>query len=464
MKKTYVLDTNVLMTDVGALHSFEDNDVVIPLIVIEELDRHKDRQDDAGRNARETSRRLSVLVKEHKDLSKGLPLGNGGTLWLLSTEEVTKHLADEVSATLTPNELSLKSGDNVILTFCRALQLARPEQKLVLVTRDVLLRIKAEVLGVQSEDYKKNQVAENLSSLYTGVADLELEDIDIDAFYKNNDSYRLSPSKIVVNNLQPNQFLVVKQMGTNKSVLTRLSYDYPENSVIPNYGTLAVIKDPPGMKIGAKNKEQRFALDLLFDPSVKLVTIVGPAGGGKTLLAIAAGLQQVLEAPKRFKSLVVCRPVMPLGKDIGFLPGTMEEKMEPWIAPIKDNLRFLLSQTGTKSKRGEDTLNMLFDDGTIEVEAMTFIRGRSIANAFMIIDEAQNLNLHELKTIITRVGENTKIILTGDIDQIDNLHVDSVNNGLTIAVEKFKGYSIAGHVTLVKGERSELATLAAKVL
>jgi PhoH-like ATPase len=191
--------------------------------------------------------------------------------------------------------------------------------------------------------------------------------------------------------------------------------------------------------------------------------VVGQAGTGKTLLAIAAGLHQVMER-KQYKSLIVCRPIQPLGKDIGYLPGTMEEKMEPWVAPIKDNLRYLLSADGKKSRRGEETLQMLFDNGTIEVEAMTFIRGRSIANAYIIIDEAQNLNAHELKTIITRVGEGTKIVLTGDIEQIDNMYVDSVSNGLTIAIEKFKSYSISGHVTLTKGERSTLATLAAQIL
>jgi PhoH-like ATPase len=220
------------------------------------------------------------------------------------------------------------------------------------------------------------------------------------------------------------------------------------------------------MKIGkldAKNKEQRFALQLLLDPDVKLVTLAGLAGCGKTLLSIAAGLELVLEK-KKYKSLVVCRPVQPMGKDIGFLPGTIEEKMEPWVAPIKDNLRFLLSASGKRSRNIEETLNMYFDDGTIEVEAMTFIRGRSISNAFMIIDEAQNLNAHELKTILTRVGEGTKIVLTGDIEQIDNTYVDSLSNGLTVAIEKFKDHEISGHVTLTKGERSELATLAAKIL
>jgi PhoH-like ATPase len=216
-------------------------------------------------------------------------------------------------------------------------------------------------------------------------------------------------------------------------------------------------------KLEAKNKEQRFALSLLLDPDVKLITLAGVAGCGKTLISIAAGLEQVLEK-KRYKSLVVLRPVQPVGKDIGFLPGTLQEKMEPWIAPIKDNLRFLLSNSGKRSRNVEDTLAMYFEDGTIEVEAMTFIRGRSISNAFMIIDEAQNLNLHELKTILTRVGEGTKIVLTGDVEQIDNTYVDSLSNGLTIAIERFKDENIAGHVTLVKGERSVLASMAASKL
>jgi PhoH-like ATPase len=216
-------------------------------------------------------------------------------------------------------------------------------------------------------------------------------------------------------------------------------------------------------KIEGKNKEQKFAIDLLLNSEIPLVTVVGLAGSGKTLLAIASGLHQVIDA-KRYKSLIICRPIQPLGKDIGYLPGTLEEKLEPWIAPIKDNLRYLLSADGKKSKRGEETMQMLFENGTIEVEAMTFIRGRSIANAFIIIDEAQNLNAHELKTIITRVGEGTKIVLTGDIEQIDNMYVDSVSNGLTIAIEKFKDSEISGHVTLTKGERSSLATIAASIL
>jgi len=205
-----------------------------------------------------------------------------------------------------------------------------------------------------------------------------------------------------------------------------------------------------------RNKEQMFAFNMLMDPNIPIVTLIGAAGCGKTLLAIAAGLEQVLDQ-EQYKKLVVSRPVQPLGKDIGYLPGTMEEKMMPWLMPIQDNIEFLMN-----GKR--DSMDMFFENGTIQVEALTYIRGRSISNGFMIIDEAQNLTTHELKTIITRVGENTKIVLTGDIEQIDNVYIDATSNGLSYAVEKFKTYDLSGHITLKKGERSKVATLASKVL
>ena len=209
--------------------------------------------------------------------------------------------------------------------------------------------------------------------------------------------------------------------------------------------------------IDARNKEQSFALELLMDPDVEVVSLIGQAGSGKTLLAVAAGLEQVLGDNNEYKKLIVSRPIQPLGKDIGYLPGTLEEKMDPWLMPIKDNLEFLLGND-------RDTVKMYFEKGVIEIEAITYIRGRSITNAFIIIDEAQNLTRHELKTILTRVGEGTKIILTGDIEQIDNIYIDETSNGLTYAVEKFKEHDISGHITLQKGERSKVATLAAKIL
>lgn len=444
-KKTFILDTNILLSDPNALFSFEDNNIVLPLIVCEELDRHKDRQDEVGRNARETVRKLTEVVKENKDLKSGVPLVSGGNLRILSVDDVRSKRKKPVTL---PSELLMKeTGDNSIITLCLEFQVAHEEEDMTLVSRDLLLRLKADVLGIKCEDYKKVQVTSSVSKLYSGVTTIE-GDFDIDELHKEG---RLYIESVHTQGLQPNEFVVLT--NGSQSGLCRF-FDHGEPVVL-------IHKEHVG-KLRSRNKEQTFAIDLLTDQEVKLVTLAGFAGCGKTLVAIAAGLEQVMA--KKYKSLVVCRPVQPVGKDIGFLPGTIEEKMEPWIAPIKDNLRFLLSPSGKRSRNIEETLSMMFEDGTIEVQAMTFIRGRSIADAYMIIDEAQNLNAHELKTILTRVGENTKIVLTGDIEQIDNSYVDSLSNGLTVAIEKFKSHDIAGHVTLVKGERSELATLAAQIL
>lgn len=452
-KKTFIVDTNVLLSDPEALFSFEDNNIILPLIVIEELDRHKDRQDEVGRNARETVRKLADLTKEHKDLRKGVPLGNsGGELRIVSVDDFVSPKTE-----ILPSELASKpSGDNSIITVCKAyLDQAKRLEKVVLVTRDTLLRLKCNVLGIECEDYRKHQATTSVSNLYSGVKTI-VGEFDIGDLYAEQ-CLEIDDDFVDDNKVLPNQFLILENEQDGRTGLVRYVRD--------DKGPILHLVDDT-MKVGkleAKNKEQRFALQLLQDPEVKLVTLAGFAGCGKTLLSIAAGLEQVIEK-KKYKSLVVCRPVQPLGKDIGFLPGTIEEKMEPWVAPIKDNLRFLISQNGKKSKNVEEALNMYFENGTIEVEAMTFIRGRSISDAFMIIDEAQNLDIHELKTILTRVGENTKIVLTGDIEQIDNTYVDSLSNGLTVAIERFKEHWISGHVTLVKGERSELATLAAKTL
>lgn len=794
-KKTFILDTNILLSDPEAIFSFQNNNIVLPLIVCEELDRHKDRQDEVGRNARETVRKLAELTKTNKDLKAGIPLPSGGLLKILSIDDVRSKRKKQI---VLPQELLMKeTGDNSIISLCLEFQSAHEEEDMTLVSRDLLLRLKADVLGIKCEDYKKVQVTSSVSKLFSGVSTIE-GDFDINELHRSGQLY-LEASKTA--GLQPNEFVVLTN-GTQSGLCRFFGNGEP----------LVLVSNEHVGKIKSRNKEQTFAIDLLTDPDVKLVTLAGFAGCGKaqpltakiltptgwitmgdvqpgtkiigksgkpisvlsvfpqgekeiyeisfsdgsktrsckehlwetsdeeerinktssvksletimatlkghdgrknhsiplveevefelnktlsihpyvlgallgdggmsvfnrvsftnadeelikkvselipesvemkkklnakydftfkskikknkpcdlvqsiqnlglagkkshekfippeykfssvsnrkhliqglidtdgyicnagtnaeyyttsyqlaldvkevveslsgiatinrkqtkysylgeqkfgkpcwvirmsfftnfcpaslsrkvnkwvektkykpkryisnisyvgkeqaqcilvdaqdhlyitddfivthnTLVAIAAGLEQVMA--KKYKSLVVCRPVQPVGKDIGFLPGTIEEKMEPWIAPIKDNLRFLLSPSGKRSKNIEETLNLMFDDGIIEIQAMTFIRGRSIADAYMIIDEAQNLNAHELKTILTRVGEGTKIVLTGDIEQIDNMYVDSLSNGLTVAIEKFKSYPISGHVTLLKGERSELATLAAQIL
>lgn len=453
MNKTYILDTNVLLSDSNALFSFQENNIILPFIVIEELDRHKDRQDEVGRNARETARKLSVITKNGGNLSQGISLGdNMGILKVISLSAAANGNIINI-----PIELEeVKSGDNTIIKFCLNYINANPNEKIILVTRDVLLQLKCVSLNIFVEDYKKFSVASSANYLYSGCS--VIDDVDVSQFYKDQENFRLPEE--VSEKLHPNEFLVLRNLAANShSALVRF---------VDKEKPLKKITKKLLGKFETRNKEQEFAIDLLLDPNVKLVTLVGSAGTGKTLCALAAGLEQVtgnnVKGPKSaFKSLVVCRPVQPVGKDIGFLPGTMEEKMEPWIAPVKDNLRFLITE-GKKGKFNDQVLQDYFDQGIIEIEAMTFIRGRSIADAFIIIDEAQNLNVHELKTILTRVGENTKIVLTGDIEQIDNMYVDSVSNGLSVAVEKFKNHPIAGHVMLVKGERSELATLAAKIL
>jgi PhoH-like ATPase len=304
------------------------------------------------------------------------------------------------------------------------------------------MRVKCDALGLLTEDYHAEQVVESSEGLYTGRAEILVDEQEIDKFYEDQPVW-IEENKY---NLKPNQFvMLISNSNEKKSALARfIDYKSP----------LKKIKN----KISAwstkpRNKEQQFALDLLLDTSIPVVTLVGKAGSGKTLLALAAGLEQTFETNK-YKKIVVTKPVEPVGKDIGFLPGTMQEKMMPWLAPIQDNLQYLM---------GDDraTLEMYIDQGQIEIEAMTFIRGRSISNAFIIIDEVQNMTQHEIKTVLTRVGEGTKIILTGDIDQIDNVYIDATNNGLSYVVERLKEESITGHITLLKGERSKVASMAA---
>ena len=312
------------------------------------------------------------------------------------------------------------------------------------------MRVKCDSLGIKCEDYSNDQVVEDIDTLYTGVTEHLVDDQVIDSVYKDEQIY-LDKDDV---HLHPNQFvMLISSSSEKKTALVKFrSYEHPLQKIDTFQKSVWGIRP--------KNKEQNFALDLLMNSDVPLVTIIGKAGSGKTLLALAAGLQQCFGETANdthYSRVIVTKPVEPVGKDIGFLPGSMEEKMLPWLAPIQDNLKNLM---------GNDklTLDMYMDEGKIEIEAMTFIRGRSIANAFIIIDEAQNMTKHEIKTVLTRVGEGTKIILTGDIEQIDNVYLDETSNGLTYVIEKFKEQSVAGHITLVKGERSKIATMASKLL
>ena len=344
-----------------------------------------------------------------------------------------------------PSDLDIKIPDHLIIATALKEQ-RESTRKVVLVSRDINMRVIADAVGLPCEDFQNQQVVDSSENIFTGYETILVDDQLIDQFYEKKDVY------LEREGLHPNQYLMlVSSANEKKTALARfVNYATPLRQLL---GTKAKV-----WGIKPRNKEQHFLIDALMDPEIEIITAIGKAGSGKTICAIAAGLEQTIDEMKqRYTRIIVSRPVQPLGKDIGFLPGTMEEKMSPWLMPIQDNLQFLMGNDKV-------TLDIYMQKGTIEIEALTYIRGRSISNAFIIIDEAQNLTTHELKTIITRVGEGTKIVLTGDVEQIDNVYIDATTNGLTHAVEKFKGFDLASHVTLLKGERSRVATFAAQNL
>jgi PhoH-like ATPase len=453
MKKTFFLDTNVLLSDTNSLYSFEDNDLVIPLTCLEELDRNKTRMDEIGRAGREMSRLLDEL-RSTGNLNEGVPLRTGGTLRICSLGEKKKDLPFEIS--------DLTKGDNAIIATVLGFAEKNKNETVILVSKDINVRIKCDALGIISQDYLKMRIIEDQNVFYKGTITLSVPKDVIDQYYMDGYLDLVSLDKEMTDRICENQFVTLKSSenestsAMTKRVKSRL---IKCQNIEHAFGGLR-----------PRNLEQKYALDLLFDDNINLVTLIGASGTGKTLLAVAAGMQQVLDpvsGQAKYDKLIITRPVQPVGRDIGFLPGTLQEKMEPWIAPIKDNISFLCensSKPSHKHRNDSSYLDLLIKKGQLEIEAITFIRGRSIPNAYIIIDEAQNLSLHELKTIITRVGDGTKIVLTGDLEQIDNTHVDVYTSGLTYAVERFKEYEISGHVTLTKGERSPLATLASKIL
>lgn len=458
MRKTYILDTNVLLSDPNCFNNFKDNDLVIPMLVLEELDRHKSRSDEVGRNCREATRILDNFSKKGS-IRDGVPLPAGGTLRVMTSVKSKIKKSVELDSTCV---------DNMIINF--AIELAKTNSdKVILVSKDINVRLKCASLNIQAQDYLSLRVADSFDMMYTGVKVLTTSNDIINSFYNGKE---INLKDITSEQTYPNQLFVLK--SSDGSVNSALCRSNTSGQLLH----LQKFENIFGVK--PRNKEQNFSLDLLMNPEIKLVTLTGRAGCGKTLLALAAGLAQLeaIGTHPIYQKLIVSRPIHPVGKDIGFLPGTLNEKMEPWVAPVRDNLEYLLSSAAGRKmsrvtkKKTEDGQSLFADPymelmqqkGLIEIEAITYIRGRSIPNAFIIIDEAQNLSMHELKTIITRAGEGTKIILTGDLEQIDNVHVDAFTNGLTHAIEKFKDQNISGHVTLLKGERSELATLASKIL
>lgn len=443
MRKAFILDTNVLLFDPQAIFKFGNNDVVIPIVVIEEIDRFKRDMGENGRHARMFSRCIDEM-RADGELSKGVKLPNGG---MLTVELSGDHPP-------LPADFGMEKADNRILALALALKKDQPKRPIVFVTKDTNLRIKADALGLAAEDYEPSSVEPD--ELYSGTATLNVAAHLVDEFYQNK---KLAKSD-AMNQLKANQYVILKdESNPNHTAMGRFSKEL--DALVP------LFKPAEGIwGIFPKNAEQAFAFDALLNDEIKLVSLVGKAGTGKTLLAIAAGLAKTVDEGV-YQRLLVSRPVFPLGKDIGFLPGDIEEKLNPWMQPIYDNIDFLFGATGAKgagrrssSKGGQELMNQ----GLLQIEPLTYIRGRSIPQQYLIVDESQNLTPHEIKTIVTRAGDNTKIVLTGDSFQIDNPYVDSANNGLVYLVDRFKEESISAHVTLTRGERSKLSELASNLL
>ena len=445
-KKNFIIDTSVFLTDSNCIYKFQNNDIFIPLKVLEEIDKHKKRQDTVGHHARQAIRNFDSL-RDAGSLSKGVRIAKGlGVLRVIKASEIC---LDEL-----PRDLTHKVADHLILGSALTVKKEQPKRKTIVVSRDINMRVIADALGLLTEDYSNSQVVENPDKIYEGFTKILVDEELVNQFYLGDDVYidedLCREQKI---KLYPHEFLMlVSSSNEKKTALARFeSHTSPIQQVRD-------MKQEINWGVLPRNKEQGFAFDLLFDNDIPLVSLIGKAGSGKTLMAIAAGLEQTLGLKEgQYRRIIISRPVQPLGKDIGFLPGTMHDKMMPWLKPIQDNIQHIMGDDRTM-------LSSYVERGKIEIEALTYIRGRSISNAFVIIDEAQNLTAHEVKTIITRIGENTKIVLTGDIEQIDNVYTNETSNGLTYAVEKFKESELAGHITFRKGERSKLATAAAKLL
>lgn len=442
MKKLFVLDTNVLLNDPHSIFKFADNDVIISIAVIEQIDHFKREQSEVARSARLVSHLLDDISKRGT-LSDGIVLApdqdKSGTLFVNIGRQIER----------LPQQLSRSAGNHV-LALALALQHEHSSNKIVLVSKDSNLRVKANAFGVKAQDF----AADRIESRFTGSSHAAVSAEQINTLY---DKHRLELADV---ELCPNEFVILEddqmqQVGVG----------------VYKQGQVHLIEQSQSGVWGVfpRNMGQTFALEALMDDDIRLVTLSGGAGTGKTMLAIAAGLAKTTDTCI-YQKLLVARPIFPLGKDLGFLPGDLDEKLNPWMQPIFDNLEFLMGDRMSEKKSSRQHRASsggyleLMEQGMLAVEPITYIRGRSIPKQYFVVDEAQNLSAHEIKTIITRAGEGTKIVLTGDYQQIDNPYLDAENNGLTRVVECFKRSEIAAHITLTKGERSELASLAAQLL
>jgi PhoH-like ATPase len=436
--KYFVLDTNVLLHNSEAITCFGDNTVVLPMTVIEELDKFKKNNDELGRNARGVIRSLDRL-RGQGTLGKGVPTSDGGVVWITMEKE-------EDCGTC----IDLNIPDNRIIAT--AYRLLREGKRVIFVSKDINARLKADALGIEVQDFEKEKA--DFDQLYTGWRSLNVSRAMVDRLYQNKELV------LEGEEFQPNEFILLVDAGNDKH--TGVGRAVAANKL----KTLNPVFDSAA-NLRPRSMEQRAALELLMDPEVSLVSLIGQAGTGKTLLALAAGMANTLKSG-RYEKLLVSRPVIPLGRDIGYLPGTKDEKMQLWMQPIFDNLSYLMGLTnggsGRQDAAAELGIKRLLKEDRIELEALTYIRGRSISRQYVIIDEAQNLTPHEVKTIISRAGEGTKMVLTGDPEQIDNPYLDASSNGLSYTVERLKGQDACGHITLTRSERSHLASLAAEYL
>jgi len=438
MKKYYVLDTNILISDPKAIYKFEDNTVVIPITVIEELDTLKGRQDEIGRMARHTIREIEAIrVKDPDNFDAGIELPSKGKLRIeLNHTEMDK----------LPYRVHDETCDDRILAT--AFKLKEEGSDVTLVTKDANLRIKASSVQIKAEEYRNEKV--EIDELYTGQISLDVSSDVIDAYFLNK-TLDLSPLITETTPIYPNE-LVILSHG-NQSAVGRAIKDGTDLTLKPFFNNSF------SYHVSPKNIEQEFALQLLMDPEIDLVTLAGPAGTGKTLLALLIGVEQVISRGA-FNRLLVARPLIPMGNDIGYLPGDIDEKMAVWLKPFHDNLEHIMSSNG----QSPDDTERLFESGIIEVAVLSYIRGRSIPNQFILIDECQNLERHTVRSVLTRVGKDSKACLTGDLSQIDNPLIDTVTNGLTHVIENLKNEPTVGHITLTKGVRSKLATMIAEKL
>ncbi|MBK26026.1 MAG: phosphate starvation-inducible protein PhoH [Halobacteriovorax sp.] len=433
-RKILVLDTSVLLYDMTAIHSFPGNDIVIPLTVLDELDRFKDKPGLLGESARYVNRYLDKLR------------ANGGLDTAVEIPDSDQTIRVEIEldgeAPIPPG-LSARYADNKILATALFLARGHAEEVVKVITKDINLRVKCDALGLIAEDYYRDHIDVDKSNIYTGQAEIHLAEKDIDLFYKKS---KISKERIIVDEeLHENQFVVGKGPA-NGSILGIVNGDIVKQLTNGEFAKTAGIEP--------RNKEQRFALHMLQDPAIQLVSITGLAGSGKTFLTLMAAMAHL--SKENYKQIIFTRSIQPVGRDLGYLPGDMQDKMSPWLAPIMDNFRHAF---------GDMTyFEIMREKGKIDIAPLSYIRGRTFNDAFVIVDEAQNTTIHELKTIITRVGKGSKIVLLGDIDQVDTPYIDTSSNGLTIVAEKFKSTPFAGHIQLTRGQRSDIATLAANIL